>query len=637
MTMITDHLIIGTAGHIDHGKTELVKALTGIDTDRLAEEKERGISIDLGFASFFLPSGLKAGIIDVPGHERFIKNMLAGATGIDLLLLVVAADDGVMAQTIEHLAIAELLGVSAAVVAITKADLADAARLNQVGEQVRELLGPGPFKDVPVISVAAKTRIGLEELVAAVETQAGLLTERLLDFAPRLPIDRSFILPGAGRVVTGTLWSGVLTTTGPLELLPSGQVCRPRRIEVHGNPVTKALAGQRVAVNIVVSGPPPRRGDVLVPPATFSLAFELIARVTVVPQAPRALKRRVRLRLYHGTKEVSAVLTPISAAQIEPGRQGYARLVLAEPIVAVFRDRFILRALSPVTTVAGGIVLKALAKGGGGRLDIPHLDALAAGDDRLAAREFLLGSRFPLTADELAEGVQLGSRATESAVAQLVEEKTVAPLCVGERVYYLDNGALIGCGRDLGALLSAFHIEQPYQFGMQKEAAKKRLWPELSPSQADILFSHFVSEGLIVSRDGRLSLAERTLDAGDLKAEQLRKELQGFSPPDLKKLSEVTGISTADIRALLDRFQSEGSVVALSGERYFTREAVDEATGRLLEFLADAGEITVSQFKDLLGTTRKYAVPLMEYFDRQKVTRRAGDVRVVYDKLVEEE
>ncbi|MDP1809690.1 MAG: selenocysteine-specific translation elongation factor [Actinomycetota bacterium] len=628
-------MIIGTAGHIDHGKTELVKALTGVDTDRLAEEKKRGISIDLGFASFFLPSGLEAGIVDVPGHERFIKNMLAGSTGIDLMLLVVAAADGVMAQTIEHLAIAELLGVGAAVVAVTKADLAGAERLDEVEEQVRELLESGSFKDAPIVRVSAKRRLGLEELVAAIETQAGLRTERLLDLPPRLPIDRSFILAGAGRVVTGTLWSGVLAATGLLELLPTGETCRPRRIEVHGNPVTKGLAGQRVAVNIVVSGPPPRRGDWLVPPATFSLTSELLARVTVVPQAPRALKRRARLRLYHGTREVAAVLSPIGEAQIEPGRQGYARLVLAEPIVAVFRDRFILRSLSPMATVAGGIILENRTKGRGGQVDIDHLAALA-GDDRSAVREFFQGRRLPLTGDEVADAVQLGSRATEKAVAELVGENAITPFNVRQRVYYLATEAIAGCARDLDALLAGFHAEQPYRFGIEKEAAQRRLWPELSPSQADILFDYFISMGSIVRRDGRLAAADRVLDAMAVKLEQIGQELQGFSPPDLRKLGEDTGIAAADLKALLGQLRSDGSVVAAGGDQYFTRGAVDEATGRLLEFLAEAGEITVSQFKDLLGTTRKYAVLLLEYFDRQKVTRRVGDVRVVYDARVEE-
>jgi len=388
-------------------------------------------------------------------------------------------------------------------------------------------------------------------------------------------------------------------------------------------------------VNIVVSGPPPRRGDWLVPPAAFSLTSELLAYMTVVPQAPRALKRRARLRLYHGTREVAAVLSPIGEAQIEPGRQGYARLVLAEPIVALFRDRFILRSLSPVATVAGGIILENRAKGQVGQVDIDHLAALA-GDDRSALREFFQGRRLPLTAGEVADAVQLGGRATEKAVADLVGENAITPFNVRQRVYYLATEVIAACARDLDALLAGFHADQPLQFGIEKGAAQRRLWPELSPSQADILFDYFQSTGLIAGRDGRLALADRALDAKGVKLEQVRHGLQGFAPPDLKKLGEDTGIAAADLKALLGQLRSEKSVVVLSGEQYFTREAIDEATGRLLEFLADAGEITVSQFKDLLGTTRKYAVPLMEYFDRQKVTRRVGDVRVAYDQRVEE-
>ncbi|MCK4268209.1 MAG: selenocysteine-specific translation elongation factor, partial [Actinomycetia bacterium] len=324
--MSVSHFVIGTAGHIDHGKTELVKALTGIDTDRLLEEKRRGISIEIGFASFFLPEGLEVSIVDLPGHERFVKNMLAGSTGIDLLLLVVAADDGVMAQTIEHLAIAELLDVRVAVVAITKIDMVDEDRLQEVETEVSELLKKSIFIKAPVVKVSAKTKVGLDNLVTAIEDETGNISERPIDLPPRIPIDRSFTIKGSGRVITGTLWSGVLTTSGPLELLPSGKNVRPRKIEVRGQKVSKALAGQRVAINIVITGEPPHRGDVLVAPATFALVDEIIAQVKVLPSASAALGKRKRLRLFHGTKEVAATLTPITGRQIVPGQTAYARI-----------------------------------------------------------------------------------------------------------------------------------------------------------------------------------------------------------------------------------------------------------------------------------------------------------------------
>lgn len=634
---MTSHLVIGTAGHIDHGKTELVKALTGIDTDRLAEEKERGISIDLGFASFWLPSGIEAAIVDVPGHEKFVRNMLAGATGIDLFLLVVAADDGVMAQTIEHLAIAELLGIPAAVIAVTKMDLVDEAGGAAVVEQVRELIEPGSFSGAPIVKVSAKNRYGLDELIAAIETRSEALCGRLIDYPARLPIDRSFILPGAGRVVTGTLWSGVLTATDTLELLPSGQTCRPRRLEIHGNAVTKALAGQRVAINIVVPGPPPRRGDFLVAPATFMPATELLARIRVLPQAAKGVKRRTRLRLYHGTKEIAATVSPIGVPVIGPGETGYVRILPDEPVAAVFRDRFVLRRRSPVTTIGGGVVLEARQRRDNNQVGLSHVEALA-GDDRLAIKEFLRANRLPLTAEEIAAATQLGGKATDLAIAGLAEAGEVTALGVWQPAYYLDAAVLAECAAGLRNLLEEAHAEHPFQFGLQKEAAHRRLWPELSSSHADIIYDYFTAAGLIVAKEGKLALAARSKAAGAAeKAREVRSFLSGFSPPEFNALVDEVALDPADLKAILSGLIAQGDAVAITSSMYFLREAIDEATSRLLDYLAGAGEITISRFKDLLGTTRKYAVPLMEYFDREKITRRNGDVRVIYELVAEED
>ncbi len=629
--MSVSHFVIGTAGHIDHGKTELVKALTGTDTDRLLEEKRRGISIEIGFASFFLPEGLEVSIVDLPGHERFVKNMLAGSTGIDLLLLVVAADDGVMAQTIEHLAIAELLDVRVAVVAITKIDMVDEDRLQEVETEVSELLEKSIFIKAPVVKVSAKTKVGLDNLVTAIEDETGNISERPIDLPPRIPIDRSFTIKGSGRVITGTLWSGVLTTSGPLELLPSGKNVRPRKIEVRGQKVSKALAGQRVAINIVITGEPPRRGDVLVAPATFALVDEIIAQVKVLPSASAALGKRKRLRLFHGTKEVAATLTPITGRQIVPGQTAYARIHLSEPVPAVFRDHFILRSLSPVTTIGGGTILRVLFKRRPIDLSISHLDALASGDDGCVVEEFLKAQKGPIASEDLSLNAQIGMEKIESVLELLVSEERAVKIDSWRRTYYVGVEAMAKSGQALQVFLADFHQSTPYQFGVAKEKVRMSIWPELSSSQADILLDYFVSDGLVFAKEGEVALAERVKeDPTAAVIETVLEKINNFSPPGFANLAKELETSEHDLKALLNRAQSEGRAVQVSKELWFSAAAISEAKDRLIDYLAGAGEITISKFKEILGTTRKFAVPLAEYFDKEAVTRRDGDVRVPY-------
>ncbi|HEB12876.1 MAG TPA: selenocysteine-specific translation elongation factor [Actinobacteria bacterium] len=628
--MSVSHFVIGTAGHIDHGKTELVKALTGTDTDRLAEEKRRGISIDIGFASFFLPSGLEASIVDVPGHERFVKNMLAGSTGIDLMLLVVAADDGVMAQTKEHLAIAGLLGIRLAVVAITKVDMVEEDRVLEVQVEIEELLSRGVFKNAPVLKVSTKTGFGLEGLVESIEKQSLELEERSTDLPPRLPIDRSFILQGAGRIVTGTLWSGVLTAAGSLELLPWGTSCRPRHIEVRGQKVSKALAGQRVAIDLTVLGPAPRRGDFLVAPATFRLVNELIAKVRVLPEARVELKKRKKLRLYHGTKEVFATVSPIGTKQVLPGQTGYIRLRLAEPIAAVFRDRFILRSISPITTIGGGFVLEATDHRRAD-ISISHLDALADNDNNSVIEELAGRSPYPLTTEDVNLTAQIGSAATEGALKELVDEGRVIEISAWKRKHFVGAQIIAESDKALRRFISDFHQTHAYDFGASKEIVCQGVWPELSSSQADIFLDYFVSLGIICMSEGQVALADHVKqDPAAKTLEQLLQKINTFSPPNFSTLAAEIDVDERELRSLLKRLESQDKAVRVRADLYFSSEAIAEAKDRLVDYLAGAGEITVSRFKELLETTRKYAIPLIEYFDEQKVTRRDGDMRVMF-------
>lgn len=624
------NFIIGTAGHIDHGKTTLVGALTGIDTDRLAVEKERGISIDLGFAPLYLPSGVEAGIVDVPGHERFIKNMVAGSTGIDLLLLVVAADDGVMAQTIEHVDIAELLGVESAVVAVTKIDLVERERVDLVHEQVSEFLATGPFAGSPIVRVSCHAKVGLGDLVSAIEERARHVGERLMDFPVRLPIDRSFLISGSGRIVTGTLWSGVLTAESDLELQPAGNTCRLRRIEVHGRQVTKALPGQRVAVNIVAGGRPPARGDFLVSRAEFAPAAELLANVRVLSRAKRGIKRRARLRLHHGTTETIARIIPLEVDEILPGAEAFVRLVPTRPLPAVFRDRFILRTISPLMTVAGGIVLEARSRVTPAKVPMVRLDALASTDDLDVVREVFRNNLLPLTVEDVAHTAQLGEASANRAVDGLLAAGELISLEAWRRVFYLGTSRLEETARALKTFLAHYHRDHPYEYGPPKDAVRAELWPQLSSSHADILFDHFANGGIILSREGRVEAVSRSgPDPAQEKLLEVCRLLGSFSPPSRIQLAESAGVSEADLKQLLARLVRAGQIVKIDADIYLTTDSVEEARDILTGYLLEAGEITVSRFKKLLGTTRKYAIPLLEYFDNQKVTRRAGDIRTL--------
>jgi selenocysteine-specific elongation factor len=390
-------LVLGTAGHIDHGKSTLVKALTGTDPDRLAEEQRRGITIELGFARLDLPSGRTLGIVDVPGHERFVRQMVAGATGIDMVLLVVAADDGVMPQTREHLAVVDLLGIGRGVVAITKADLADADWLALVADEVRGLLAETPLADAPIVPVSARTGEGLPALLEALDEVAGGTTSRRLGAAARLPVDRVFTIGGAGTVVTGTLWSGRVKRDDQLEVLPGGVVARVRSVQVHGEPVDEAVAGQRVAVNVAgVEREDIERGDVLAAPGSLTVTDRFDARFVYLGGLDgKPFASGARVHVHHGTREVlGRVLLMDEAEEIAAGESAWAQVRLEEPLAPRYEDRFIVRSYSPVYTIGGGVVLDVMPPRRT-RLTQPERELLSAlaGRDIPTAAVGLLGVR----------------------------------------------------------------------------------------------------------------------------------------------------------------------------------------------------------------------------------------------------
>lgn len=627
------NIVIGTAGHIDHGKTVLVKALTGRDTDRLAEEKERGISIDLGFAPMEFSDGSVAGIVDVPGHENFVRNMLAGATGVDLALLVVAADDGVMPQTREHLAILDLLGVQHAVVAVTKADLADEDMLGLVVDEVSELLEGTPLERSPVVRVSAATGTGIDELRSALESLAAEV--RLKDEAlpPRLPIDRVFTLRGIGTVVTGTLWSGSIENNAQLEVLPGQKPVRVRDLQVHDSARDAAYAGERVAVNL--AGIPKEqvtRGDVITAPGYMWPTYMVDARVTLLKDCSRPLKRGTRLRLHHGTREVLGRVYPLGADRIEPGRRLPAQLRLESVLVCAPGDRFVLRSYSPVTTIGGGTVVD--AHPGKHRVSDPaallEFEELESEDPSRIAAVFLHRAGRPASAEGLVFSSGFPPVVLEAGIGALETQGLAVPLGDGRSRAYVHAGHYSAASDEVAAVLRQFHGARPLAGGMAKETLRKRALPGWEPRWSDMLIEGMAARGE-VETDGREVWLPGSSESvtGDQKG--MMDDIVALiarnpaAPPTISELAEQLGQERNTLSELLTIAEKERRVVRVSPELYFSPAAVSEIESELRGAAGDG--ITVSDFRSLIGTSRKYALPLLEYFDRMRVTVRAGDIR----------
>jgi len=641
------NLIIGTAGHIDHGKTELVKALTGRDTDRLAAEKERGISIELGFAPFELSDGTVVGIVDVPGHENFVRNMMAGATGVDLALLVVAADDGVMPQTREHLAILDLLGVSRGVVAITKTDLVEEELIPLVVDEIDELLEGTRLEGSPIIPVSAVTGAGIEELKLELENAAAQV--RLKDEAlpARLPLDRVFTLKGIGTVATGTLWSGTLHNGQRLELLPSGLEARVRGLQVHDSEREKAGAGERVAVNIAgVSKDRVARGDVLAQPGYLRPNYMLDARVVVLKDWPRPLKRGVRVRFHHGTREVMGRVYPLESELIQPGGRQPAQLRLEGLVSCAPGDRFVLRSYSPVTTMGGGTVVD--AHPGKHKLHDPaaigEFLELESGDPARVLRVQLGRADRPVQASELAMLSSLPPGTVRDSLQAMLEDGRAAALGEGgagkdketrsgapAAALYLSSDRYSELKSELLGFLGSFHREKPLSGGMDKETLRTKMMPTWDGRTADTLFERLIADGVVES-DGKLvrlpgaGVSVTGRQAGLLEDIVKRIGGGGASPPSLGELTVDTGMDRKRLSELVTVAEKDGRLVRVSPDLYFSPEAVDEIE-RTLRAALEKGDVTVSAFRDLINTSRKYALPLLEYFDRKRLTVRVGDVR----------
>lgn len=627
-------VVIGTAGHVDHGKTELVKALTGINTDRLAEEQERQLSIDIGFAHLDLPDGTRVGIVDVPGHERFIKNMLAGATGIDLVMLVVAADEGVMPQTREHLDIINLLGIDTGLIVITKCDLVDDDFVDLVVEDVREQVAGTPLGDAPAVRTSARTGQGLEELVAALSEVIQGVETRDVAGPARLPIDRAFTAPGFGQVVTGTLVRGRLATGQEVELLPTGATAHIRGLQVHGSDVEEVAAAKRVAVNLTrLRREGLARGETLCAPGSMTASGMLDVRLQLLTTARRALKQRTRVRLHHGTAELLGRVYLLNADGLEPGASCFAQLRLERPVAAARGDRFVIRSYSPMVTIGGGTVLDPAPRRHRRRDPgvAARLEQLEAGGQTDLALQWLREREQPiLTARQLGTALQLDAAEAEAVVRELTEAGAIVPLASGGSHALADEHAALIAG--VVGTLGQYHEANRLVGAMPKEKLQADLGRPADALLDDVL-GRLREEGRIVVGSGGVRLAEHEVHLTGDQTQALEDMVcvarrARFSPPSLGEVLELGGGDSKEARALFGLASASGELVTI-GEHVYHRECLEELADMVRAHVRESGPFTIAELRDMTGSSRKYVVPLAEHLDRTGLTRRQGDLRTL--------
>jgi selenocysteine-specific elongation factor len=630
-------VVLGTAGHIDHGKTTLIKALTGVDCDRLKEEKERGITIELGFTSMVLPSGLEISIVDVPGHEKFVRHMVAGASGIDLVALVIAADEGIMPQTREHLDICRLLRVKKGLIALTKIDLAEKDWLELVKEETREFVKGTFLEGAAILPLSSVTGEGLQAFVAEVDRLAQEVEERSAAGLFRLPIDRVFTIKGFGTVVTGTIISGKVSLGDSLEVLPKALEAKVRGIQAHGKPVETATAGLRAGVNLQgLEKTAIDRGDVLAlsqslkPTAVLDVVFQLLS------SCPKPLKNRARLCLHLGTAEVLGRAILLDREEVKPGEEAWLRVRLEGPIIALPGDRFVLRSYSPLLTIGGGEVLDAFPprhKRFSQQVKA-EIETLEKGsDDEKIKLRLLRAGPAGLSWPDLRMRSNLLPAKLKSRVESLVSAGAILRFN-GDRLRYIHPQVMAELKLFSLNYLKEFHRQNPLQPGAMREELKTKLPPQMDGRLFTHLLSSLVEEKKIIAEKETIRLSSHTIslkeEEKDLRQKMVLLYARGkLQPPLVKEVAQQLGVSESELKPVLRLLAMEGTLVKVKEDLYFQRQAMQELEEKLITFLHQHKEMTPTQFKELSQVSRKFAIPLMEHFDAKKLTLRIGDKRVL--------
>lgn len=643
--MSLKHVIVGTAGHIDHGKSSLIKAITNIETDRLKEEKARGITIELGFAYFDLPSGRRAGIVDVPGHEKFIKNMLAGAGGIDVVVLVIAADEGMMPQTIEHLHILSLLQTQKGIVAVTKIDMVDPEWLELMLDDIASQLRGTFLEDAAIMPVSSVTKQGIPELIEKIDELTAEVISRDDHLPFRYPIDRVFSMTGFGTVVTGTLVSGQVGVGDKIEVYPDNLETRVRSLQVHGQKVDTAYAGQRVAMNLAgVQVTDLERGNVLAAPGLLRTSLMLDVRLELLADVERPLANRERLRLYTGTSEVLCRAVLLDTEYLFPGQKALVQLRLEEPIAVLTGDRFVVRTYSPMHTIGGGAILDAhpkkrrrfRAEG------IKELELRETGGDLQILNQTLLthSDQYP----QEAELFRLAGRPTEQlaeALETLQDEDLALSVVVDGIPYYLHAAHLQKLAERAKEAVAAYQRRFPLRPGMPREELRSRVSRQATPKLFHSLVTLLASEAGLEVRGG--VIAEQGWQVAFTgpyakMRERVLTQLQDarFAPPDINELAAELNETPERLAEVFAAMGSQGEIVRVTPELAFLTQTVNEVRERVITIIKEQGSITLADLRNALETSRKFALPLLDYLDAQKVTKREGDARVLHPQYLEQ-
>jgi selenocysteine-specific elongation factor len=628
-------IILGTAGHIDHGKTSLIKAMTGIDTDRLKEEKERGITIELGFASINLPSGQHLGIIDVPGHEKFVKNMVAGATGIDIVSMVIAADEGVMPQTKEHMEICSLLGIEHGVIALTKTDMVEEDWLELVTEDIREFVEGTFLEDAPIIPVSSTKGTGIKEFGDILDQLCESIPERSISSLFRLPVDRVFTMKGFGTVITGSLISGTVNVGDNIMVYPSKTVSKVRGIQFHGESVEAASSGMRTAINFQgLDKELVNRGDIVSTEGALKPSYLLDGNIHFLKSNLRPAKTRTKVRFHIGTSEITGNLVLLDRDELMPGDDAVVQIRLDTPVSCVKDDKFVIRSFSPVKTIAGGSVVNPIPPKHKRFRDkiIDGLNKVVGGDinDILIFHTAQSGYR-PLAFNDLKLMTNLTDKKLNGEISAHLAKKSIVQVDKDQRLYISGEIFKELSERTVG-IIEKFHESNPLKETMKKEEVKSKLPDILGSRLFNMIITQLQKDGVIVHESDSVRLSNHKV-ALQIDQEEVRGKIidqyekSKLSPPYFKAFCEENGYDNAAAKDVLHVLVNEGTITRVKDDLFYHCNNIESLKVELNSYLIENGEITTPQFKEMTGASRKYVIPLIEYFDSINFTIRVGDVR----------
>lgn len=632
------HVIIGTAGHIDHGKTSLIRAITGRNTDRLIEEQKRGISIELGFTYFDLPSGQRAGIIDVPGHEKFIKNMLAGVMGIDIVILVVAADESIMPQTREHLSILNMLGIEKGFVVLTKSDLVEEDWIEMVEEEVREEIQGTFLEDAKILRASSATNQGIKEVVALIDEYTEGLEDKSIDDMPRLPVDRVFSMSGFGTIVTGTLLSGKLNVGDEVQIYPGEKTARIRTLQVHDNDSEVAFGGQRVAMNLAgIKKDELDRGSTIAPIGSMKDTELLDIKIRLLKDIDKVIDNRTRLRLYIGTKEVLCRIILLDRETLGAGEEAYAQLRLEEKVVAKRGDKFIIRFYSPMFTIGGGEILEPnpLKKKRFDEASIKELEIKEMGSSKDIIENIIeeKSRDFPSLKEIAAQSAMLEEKIKEE-VDLLEDEGKVISFNLTKDIYLVHINYYNKVKESVLKFLEDFHGKYPLRLGVSKEEIRSRFLPKASSRAAELFIDRMIQEAYIDQVSQNITIKDFKIDLNH-EQEKIYSNIlnifkdKTYQAPKREELPNILKEDQDKVEELFMLILNKGELFKLNEEVYLDLDAYKASIEKLKQYIRENGSISIAEFRDLLDTNRKVALSLLEHFDMEKITKRQDDKRVL--------